>query len=754
MPSRQTHGSRILAPLFSRLMRVRVTVDRALFARVFLNAPVFGALYLAALYVSLVTEPLVPANQVLLGRDAKEISDYVAIRFASEIESIGLTLALAAAVIGASMGTVALLLIALRERVQGLPLQRRSGLRAAIEGLSIVLALHASALLLSMSRWPQLYAAHFWARGGLLATIQMLATDRLRTRGLLVVLTGALALFLLGPPWRWGAIARRAIEAATHARRRPRAQVAALGLALAVTIAAAAAMGPRAKVERRAAASRLAPTEAPGTAARRRSVLVIASDGLRADRLRPEIAPRLSALADRGIRFDRAYVDVPRTMPSWATLLTGLHPHHHGVRTGFPRWEDVERPLDSLPARLRKLGYRTVAVSDYAGDVFARANFGFEDLDVPPASFPALLREQAIQRSTPLLPFLQSRPGRALFPDVSRWSGAADPSFVASSAVDGLRRIYVDPFFMVVFFSTTHFPYAAPAPYHARFTRPDYTGPFRYDKTVTAGVPVMPNAADVVQIRGLYDGAVAAVDASVGTILDEVTRLGVADDLLVVITSDHGEVLFEHERWHGHGDHLFGDQSTHIPMVIVDPRVAPRKDPTLVASIDLAPTLYDVLGVSPPEHLDGRSLVPALRGERLDARPVFAETELLLGFNPGLPEDLHLPSRTLARMLEIDTEHGNEIVLQKGALATNLVGRHRMVRDDRWKLLYMPTPKGVVYRLFDTETDPEELTDVLDTHPADAARLKELLWSWMLEDPLVTRDGAYVVPNGTRAPFP
>ena len=64
----------------------------------------------------------------------------------------------------------------------------------------------------------------------------------------------------------------------------------------------------------------------------------------------------------------------------------------------------------------------------------------------------------------------------------------------------------------------------------------------------------------------------------------------------------------------------------------------------------------------------------------------------------------------------------------------------------------MPTPTGVVYQLFDTVADPEEVTNVLDAHPAEAESLTTILWQWMLSDPLMTRDGDYLVPKGTRAP--
>ena len=75
-----------------------------------------------------------------------------------------------------------------------------------------------------------------------------------------------------------------------------------------------------------------------------------------------------------------------------------------------------------------------------------------------------------------------------------------------------------------------------------------------------------------------------------------------------------------------------------------------------------------------------------------------------------------------------------------------------MVRDERFKLIYIPTSTGVVYRLFDVERDPDELDDLYTRDPTTAARLEGLLWSWMLEDPSMTRDRGYLVMKGTSAP--
>ncbi len=79
-----------------------------------------------------------------------------------------------------------------------------------------------------------------------------------------------------------------------------------------------------------------------------------------------------------------------------------------------------------------------------------------------------------------------------------------------------------------------------------------------------------------------------------------------------------------------------------------------------------------------------------------------------------------------------------------------IVARHRMVRDERWKLLYVPTRTGVRWMLFDTVADPGETQDVAAAHADVVARLQGELWSWMRQDPAMTERGGYLVPNDAR----
>ncbi|HLK40465.1 MAG TPA: sulfatase-like hydrolase/transferase, partial [Polyangiaceae bacterium] len=480
------------------------------------------------------------------------------------------------------------------------------------------------------------------------------------------------------------------------------------------------------------------------------NVIILAADSLRADRLDRRTAPHLAALAARSTTFDSAYVSLPRTFPSWVSILTGRHPHHHGIRSMFPRWEERTCDFHALPDRLARAGWNTAVVSDYAGDIFSRIDLGFGRIDVPEFDFRQLVRQRALERATPLLPVLHSRLGRSAFPVLREMNDAADPQMLAGDAVRTMRALERrGPFFLVVFFSTAHFPYAAPAPYFRRFTDPAYRGRYKYLKPVGLGAEAAPDARDERQVRALYDGAVNAIDDAAQSILDAVDHDGLADHTILVVTADHGETLYDHGHGIGHGDHLFGDEGTHVPLVVFDPRTrAPHHETATVRDVDLAPTIYALTGVAPPSDLDGRSLAPAIAGKSIEPALAYAETGLWFTETiPGLPADLRLPYPGIARLTEVDTLHGDEVVLQTAMRPLTLVAKHRMVRDARYKLLYVPTRSGVRWLLFDTKEDPGEEHDVAESHPDVVARLQGELWAWMQHDPEMTERDGYLVPR-------
>ena len=369
------------------------------------------------------------------------------------------------------------------------------------------------------------------------------------------------------------------------------------------------------------------------------------------------------------------------------------------------------------------------------------------------------MRQRALERETPLLPVLHSRLGRAAFPVLREMNDAADPQMLARDAVRTMRSLEArGPFFLVVFFSTAHFPYAAPSPYYRRFTDPSYRGRYKYDKPVGLGArSARRRARRARRCARLYDGAVAGDRRRrAAACSTRSTRDGIAKNTMVVVTGDHGETLYDHGHGQGHGDHLFGDEGTHVPLVIVDPRSAPRPRARAGHRARRGPRA-DAL------RADGRRArrrtstaarsAPALDG-RAAARPRSPTPRRASGSprtSPACRPSCACPTPGIARLTEVDTQHGDELVLQDAMRPLTLVAKHRMVRDERYKLLYVPTRTGVRWMLFDTRADPGEERDVAAEHPDVVARLKGELWAWMRVDPDMTERGGYLVPRSDGA---
>jgi arylsulfatase A-like enzyme len=680
------------------------------------SPPIVGAAYLAGIAAWSGTRTGAVDSDIGDVRRADAVETFMNRRFPAELLRMKVGVIATALALGLVIGLLAEVVVRLRRRP-------RVTLRARfVESVILVAALHAALVLWAMGDTPQLYAAEWYAQGGLPRFVQLLATDTLGPHG--VILATFIAVIAYIRPNRFAYWAQRAFGVL----RKP-LRYAAPALALLISSDAASAPAPPQQM----------------------NVLILAADSLRADHLDPHLAPNLAKLAGEGTRFDKAYVSLPRTFPSWVSILTGRHAHHHGIRSMFPTWEERAKDFDAVPERFAKSGYATSVVSDYAGDIFGRIDLGFSNVQTPSFDFRQIIRQKVLERETPLLPILHSHTGRSLFPVMRELSTGADPQLLADDIIAALNTPKNKPFFLTAFFSTAHFPYAAPAPYYRKFTDKGYRGRFKYHKPVglNRGEELPPDSDDIRQINGLYDGAVNAIDDAVGRVLHALERKKLADHTIVVITADHGEMLYDNGHGQGHGDHLFGDEVIHVPLVVFDPRVKQgRREPHIVRDVDLAPTLYELCGVEKPGDLDGRSYAPALKGEPFAPKLAYAESELWFTEDiPSLPAELRMPYPGIMALTEIDGRHNAEIVLRKDMVPATTMARHRMVRDERWKLIYVPTRAGVKWMLYDTVADPTEQHDVAAEHPAEVKRLEADLWSWMLEDSAMEQKNGFLVPK-------
>ena len=301
-------------------------------------------------------------------------------------------------------------------------------------------------------------------------------------------------------------------------------------------------------------------------------VVLISIDTLRSDRLpaygyTAVATPTIDALRRDGILFERAYSHVPLTLPAHVSLLCGRLPGEHGVRDNMGYAVDpAKNPM--LQRSLRDLGYATGAfVSAYV----LRGSSGLADgFDV---------YEDGIEVGREIgLGSLQRPGGETL-----------------GLALEWLRSVKSKPFFVFFHIYEPHAPYAAPEPFRSRY----------------AASP--------------YDGEVAASDAVVGGLLDELRRLGLYERSLVLLLSDHGEGLGDHgEDEHG----IFLYRSTlQVPLLLKLP-AGQRAGATIrepAQLVDVAPTILSLLGQRVPEEGAGTSLLD-LDGSRKRPRAIYSET--------------------------------------------------------------------------------------------------------------------------------
>jgi arylsulfatase A-like enzyme len=335
-------------------------------------------------------------------------------------------------------------------------------------------------------------------------------------------------------------------------------------------------------------------------------VVLFVIDTLRADRLscygnpRPT-SPEIDRLAARGVLFERAVTGATWTLPSFVAILSGR----------IPTQADFARTLErSLVERLEEAGFATAAFTEggFASREF-RLDRGFdywwEEYGIAPGAKAARGGEPVANAA--------SHPGIELtFASAERW----------------LREHAAERFFLLVHTYEVHTPYRR-RDFAADLDR-GVLGP-TFEIADTARIrrgELSLGPTELAYVEALYDGGVAAADRHVGQLLRVLAEVGRADDTLVVLTSDHGEDLGRRSpaRPGTHGHSLYDDE-LRVPLVLYDPtdRVPARRIATLVRTVDVLPTVLDRVGVPIPADLDGRSLVPILRGEETTHRTAYSE---------------------------------------------------------------------------------------------------------------------------------
>jgi arylsulfatase A-like enzyme len=340
-----------------------------------------------------------------------------------------------------------------------------------------------------------------------------------------------------------------------------------------------------------------APSESP-------NILVILVDALRADHLscygyaRPT-SPHVDRITQQGVLFEKAFPTSSWTLPSHASLLTGRYPYEHGADWSRPQ-ALLDRRHPTLAEALRSRGYRTGAFSAnlfwFTRPMgFGRGFIRFEDYFHSIGDMASrTLYGRVIEK------FVLQRLG---FEDIPARKRASDINRALLNWADGERN---KPFFAFLNYMDTHDPYLPPQPYRDQFSKLKNPGGILNWRV---GRHHPPMTAEQLQSEiDAYDGAVAYVDDHIGKLLMELQKRGLTDNMLVVITSDHGESFGEHGVFL-HGNGLYREE-IQVPLIFWWPGQVPAgvRVAWPITNAALPATVMELLGAADQTVFPGPSL--------------------------------------------------------------------------------------------------------------------------------------------------
>jgi len=408
------------------------------------------------------------------------------------------------------------------------------------------------------------------------------------------------------------------------------------------------------------------PTAAATVTKTRPNVILITIDTLRADALgvygqqRPT-SPNLDRLAREGVVFMQAMTSAPSTLSSHASIMTGTHPYVHGARAnaGFILSEDNQ----TFAEIMRQAGYRTGA--EIAATVIHHGTQLDQGFDQYRDMTSGDIKPKSVMK---------------LQPDGSRVAvdlNERQADDITIRGIEFIRQNQKRSFLLWLHYFDPHAHYSAPESFNALIPDSPYHAEVRY------------------------------VDQEIGRLIRSLVQLGLEDRTLVVITSDHGESLMEHDEG-THSSYVY-ETTMRVPLIFWGTRGLRNglSIETLVRTIDIGPTLLDLLDLPPFENTQGRSLKGLLSGEATDLQ--------LMGYGESM---------------ELQSLFGSSIL--------------RAVRHQNWKYIHKLRPE-----LYDLSQDPSELNNVAEDNPDIVEGLLERMRKEILDAPKKSKAGVVAIDDST-----
>ncbi len=335
----------------------------------------------------------------------------------------------------------------------------------------------------------------------------------------------------------------------------------------------------------------LVPEAAPPSLEPAKNVVVLVIDTLRADKLKPfnpqsrVSTPSVERFASEGVVFELAQSPENWTKPSVASILTGLHPQTHQQKTG-------ESALPSsallLSEHLQDQGFST---GSFIANGYVSDRFGFDQ-------------------------------GWDDYSNYIREGGSTEAKDVFEKAGNWIEQHKDGRFFAYIQTIDPHVPYDPPGEFVRMYDASEYSGQVRprmtgdlLEKAKRRPPEVVFDDRDKRRIAALHDGEITQHDQFFGTFLDRLSQLGLAEDTLIVVTSDHGEEFDDHGSW-GHGHSVY-QELLHVPLMFRLPGRLPSggRVSDAVSTMDISSTVTELLGVPGMPANEGHALVNLMLGE-------------------------------------------------------------------------------------------------------------------------------------------
>ncbi|HNX22873.1 MAG TPA: sulfatase-like hydrolase/transferase [Spirochaetota bacterium] len=499
---------------------------------------------------------------------------------------------------------------------------------------------------------------------------------------------------------------------------------------------------------------------APG----KKNILIISSDSIRPDRISAngyfrKTTPNIDRYIEKNLQFRGVTTTVPRTFPAWVSILASSTPLANEITHMFPRSRERSEKLPSAVAYLKDSGYYTSIISEFAGDIFSRIDLGFDHKLVPDMNFNVIIKQVILEKQVFLLPYLLNSTGRTVFPEIRDIAKFSDPVMLTDETIGQIKNAGDKPFFISVFYSITHFPFAASYPYYQKYAQKDYSGPYKYYKQIKIKLGNDTQnkegdgltAADREQVQALYDGCLSQLDNEAGRILSYLEKNNLLKNTIVIITSDHGENLYEYDYGIGHGEHLRGDFALEVPFIIIADNLSSGQRGAVITKrssiADIMPTVFELAGITIPDFFNGSSLFGNKKRE-VDA---YCETGIWFDNNKDSPLFFYhnrIDYPDISGLLEVDFNYKREGVIKQDYQNIITGAKYRTIYSGGYKLIYMPLKEGVKFELYDVKTDKDNRNNLADKKPEVLKDMKAKFYNYIYKESSgnLVKTGDYVLP--------